>query len=99
MCGGTIVANNVTITAAHYVEDVLPGDRFFVRAGSLNATAGGITEYVKNVIIHPDYVKNSTIKTDIVVLILEVEFQFDEQISAIRIANKGKPFYILTEII
>lgn len=90
ICGGAVVSKNVTITAAHCFEGMLPGDKFFVRAGSLNATAGGITKNVSNVIIHPDYRKREQSDSDIAVLLLEDNFEFNEKVSAIRIANKGK---------
>jgi secreted trypsin-like serine protease len=69
-CGGTAIARNIILTAAHCVGNNTIPEHVAVLAGSSNVAEGGTIHFVTEIIIHPRY--NNAIKAnDIALLILD----------------------------
>ena len=79
-CGGTIIAADWILTAAHCVKGGLPS-QVYVRAGSLYATSGGVTRTVSSIRIHPSYV-DVTRGYDVAVLKLSSPLTYSTTIQA-----------------
>lgn len=86
-CGGSIIATNKILTAAHCVEDV-PPEELQVRAGSSFRGKGGRLMRVESVNIHPLY-QNRTNNNDVSVLTLADHLQFGPTMAPIRLAPPG----------
>lgn len=70
-CGGSLMADNVIITAAHCVEDIVAADvEVAVNVLNLSTISSGQRQGVEEIIIHPDWNTNTT-ENDVALLILE----------------------------
>ena len=68
-CGGTLVAANKVVTAAHCTVDSSPSDIVVVAGRTSLSGGGGETSDVSNIWVHPDY-QDATIGSDVSVLTL-----------------------------
>lgn len=86
MCGGSIVASNIILTAAHCVS---PNQANFyqIRAGSATWRSGGVTMGVKTVKIHPKY-NPQTMDNDVAILELVGNLPYDARVQPIKIPSK-----------
>ncbi|MBQ1445494.1 MAG: serine protease [Renibacterium sp.] len=71
-CGGTLLAANKVLTAAHCVDGKTPSF-FSVNGGSANRTGGPNSSTVKSIWMAPDY-NGSTFENDYAVLTLNTNF-------------------------
>lgn len=70
-CGGSLMAENVVITAAHCVEDISADEvEIAVNVLNLSDITSGQRQIVEEIIIHPDWDTDTT-ENDIALLILE----------------------------
>ncbi|XP_053620423.1 vitellin-degrading protease-like [Plodia interpunctella] len=80
-CGGTIVANDVIVTAAHCLMGSNPSD-YTIRAGSPSSTAGGAIYPVGSFLVNPDF-SYMRMDSDIALIWLAKPLEFGENIAAI----------------
>jgi len=85
-CGGSVVAPNVILTAAHCVRGINARD-LTIRVGSSSKTSGGLVVKVKKYIDHELY-NPSTIDFDIAILVLEENLQYSDKIQPIEMATQ-----------
>ncbi|KAJ1912898.1 hypothetical protein H4219_005429 [Mycoemilia scoparia] len=96
ICGGSIIAKNIVITAGHCVQapdasSPVGPSQIKVGAGSNNAD--GMREYnVKQVIIHPNYRQEMyKLSADVAILVLDGDLQYSESVNQISIHNGNPP--------
>jgi len=84
LCTGTIIKDDVVITAAHCVMNRrFDEDTIVVLAGVLDLRfRGGVTRKIKETHVHPKY-KEPTVYYDVALLILEKPLKFSSSISPI----------------
>ena len=100
-CGGTIIAKNLVITAAHCVEDIDKSynDELFIYMGHSDLTSSSTKkEKVKSILIHPQYkqMRHSFDKytqmldyNDIALLRLSKDIEFNNFVQPIALPNEG----------
>ncbi|XP_018800623.1 PREDICTED: serine protease SP24D-like [Bactrocera latifrons] len=90
-CGGSIIASNYILTAAHCVVETgttpYDAEHFTIRAGTHNRIAGGVIVQVKRVVVHQGYV----VENDLALLELEEHLIFSSKIQAIPLASAEVP--------
>ncbi|XP_011256502.1 chymotrypsin-1-like [Camponotus floridanus] len=84
-CGGSIIAPNKVLTAAHCVES---GSTFYVRTGSVDHAKGEL-HYVKQVYIHPNYSgkQKDAWRCDAAVVVLTKAIQYNSYQRPIPLAD------------
>lgn len=82
-CGGSIIAENKILTAAHCVFSAEPYE-IVVRAGSTNVSCNGPRERVKEIIIHPKFLTLGY-GHDLAILILEAPLTYSKNIQPIAL--------------
>ena len=104
-CGGTIIAKNLVITAAHCVDhiDKYYNDELFIQMGHSDLKSSLIKkEKVKSILIHPQYIDmshsyNRSTRTyeqtfdynDIALLRLSKDIEFNNFVQPIALPNEG----------
>ncbi|KAL3457285.1 trypsin-like serine protease [Aspergillus heterothallicus] len=86
--GGSVIAPNTILTAAHCVSGAAP-DTFTVRAGSSSRTSGGTIAKVSKIAIHPQYSKPEVLENDIAIITLDGDLSFDSAVGAIELPVLG----------
>ncbi|XP_020803926.1 trypsin alpha-3 [Drosophila serrata] len=85
-CGGSIISNNIIVTAAHCLQPPVTASILKIRAGSNKRTYGGVLIEVAAFKVHEGY--NSVTKVnDIGVLRLKTKLTFGSTIKAITMAT------------
>lgn len=97
-CGGSLVSQTATITAAHCVvnssQNLLPFENFRLLFGSVdlkNLTGNEALRKVKNIFKHGDYEYDRIIKFDIAIVHIEGKLQFSSFIQPICLPNSMLP--------
>ncbi|XP_063834120.1 vitellin-degrading protease-like [Ostrinia nubilalis] len=95
ICGGSIVAKDVVITAAHCLSTTNPLD-YTVRVGSSYSGSGGQVLRVAKVLGHPDYNSNN----DIAIVWLSKPVTFSDKVAAIPMkdSNEEVPDGAMTQV-
>ncbi|XP_068154676.1 serine protease SP24D-like [Drosophila tropicalis] len=96
ICGGSIIARQYILTAAHCVTSelengtliVTPANLLSIRAGSLDRFAGGVISQVIEVKVHENY---GNFLNDVALMLLEKPLIFSSQIQAIPLASVNTP--------
>ena len=89
-CGGSILTENVIITAAHCVLNV---SKIAVLVGHPNITSEEIfATSVKSLIIHPDYNRHGKFRGDLALLQLHTNLCFNKSIQPIALPKNDLPF-------
>ena len=96
-CGGSLIASDVIITAAHCVEDITAADvEVAVDVLNLSNITSGERQTVSEIIIHPDWDTNTT-ENDIALLILE-DGSVNSGITPISIVESGTTLSAGTDV-
>ena len=91
-CGGTIIAKNLVITAAHCVIhiDKNYNDELFIYMGHSDLKSSIIKqEKVKSILIHPQYNDNFFYPNDIALLRLSKDIEFNNFVQPIALPTEG----------
>ena len=91
-CGGTIIAKNLVITAAHCVEDIDKSynDELFIYMGHSDLKSSLIKkEKVKSILIHPQWNAHRWYEYDIALLRLSKDIEFNNFVQPIALPNEG----------
>ncbi|XP_036619446.1 plasma kallikrein [Trichosurus vulpecula] len=95
VCGGSVIANQWVVTAAHCFDDLPSSDIWRIYTGILNQSeiqAATPFSRAKRIIIHPQY-KISETKHDIALIKLETPMNFTDFQSAICLPSKEDMAY------
>ncbi|KAJ1911556.1 hypothetical protein H4219_005901 [Mycoemilia scoparia] len=92
VCGGTIIAKNAVLTAAHCVqagESSTPVSPSQINVGAGSSNVGELEQFrVRQVFRHPNYkAQSNQLQGDIAILILEEELPFSDKINSINLAS------------
>ncbi|XP_017051169.1 trypsin alpha-3 [Drosophila ficusphila] len=85
-CGGSIISNNIIVTAAHCLVSPSTASNLRIRAGSNKRTYGGVLIQVAAIQIHEGY-NSATKVNDIGVMRLQSKLTFGSTIKAITMAS------------
>ncbi|RVE43714.1 hypothetical protein evm_011629 [Chilo suppressalis] len=87
-CGGTIISEDIVITAAHCVMGSNPAN-YQIRAGSSFSERGGELYPVGDMLAHPDF-SFSKMDNDIAVIWMAKPFKFSENVAPVEMAELGE---------
>lgn len=85
-CGGSIISNNIVVTAAHCLKSPITASGLRIRAGSSRRSSGGVLVQVAAFKAHEGY-NSATEVNDIAVLRLRTSLTFGSTIKAIPLAT------------
>ncbi|XP_013186764.2 vitellin-degrading protease [Amyelois transitella] len=85
-CGGTIVANDIVVTAAHCLMGANPSD-YTIRAGSSSSIEGGDIYPVGSFVVNPDF-SYMKMDSDIALIWLAKPLEFNENVAAIDMVDE-----------
>lgn len=88
ICGGSIIAPNFILTAAHCTQSN-EAKNLKIRAGSSKYMSGGVEIQVKTITQHPDF-DYWTIDYDFSVLELEEDLEFSDKIAPIELPQQDE---------
>ena len=88
-CGGTIIAKNLVITAAHCVDHI-DKNELFIQMGHSDLKSSIIKkEKAKSILIHPQWYADRVYAYDIALLRLSKDIEFNNFVQPIALPNEG----------
>nr|AAQ75386.1 trypsinogen [Pediculus humanus]AAQ82537.1 trypsinogen [Pediculus humanus] len=84
-CGGSVVAPNLVVTAAHCVYEQNHKSLAF-RAGSSKANVGGVVVKAKKVHVHPKY-DDQFVDYDVAVVELQQDLEFNKNVQPVEVTK------------
>ncbi|XP_037806101.1 trypsin delta [Lucilia sericata] len=89
ICGGSIVAHNIILTAAHCIEQPWDTAAFRVRAGSSTHLYGGQLVGVRHIFKHETY-SSSTLDSDVALVVLNKNLTYTRTVQPVELATWGE---------
>lgn len=89
ICGGSIVAPNIILTAAHCIEQPWDTAAFRVRAGSSTHLYGGQLVGVRHILKHEAYT-SSTLDSDVALVVLNKNLIYTRTVQPVELAAWGE---------
>lgn len=89
ICGGSIVAHNIILTAAHCIEQPWDTSAFRVRAGSSTHLYGGQLVGVRHIFKHEAYT-SSTLDSDVALVVLDKNLTYTRTVQPVQLAAYGE---------
>ncbi|XP_011292582.1 trypsin alpha [Musca domestica] len=88
ICGGSILAANIILTAAHCLEFPKAVKQYRIRAGSSSHSQGGQIMGIRRILIHEAYNLND-VNCDVALMLLSGNLSFSRQVRAIDLPRPG----------
>ncbi|TMW48333.1 hypothetical protein DOY81_006584 [Sarcophaga bullata] len=89
ICGGSVVAPNIILTAAHCIEQPLDTAAFRVRAGSSTHLYGGQLVSVRHIFKHEAY-SSTTLDSDVALVVLKENLTYTRNVQPVELAASGE---------
>lgn len=89
ICGGSIVAHNIILTAAHCIEQPWDTAAFRVRAGSSTHLYGGQLVGVRHIFKHEGY-SSSSLDSDVALVVLNRNLTYTRTVQPVELATWGE---------
>ncbi|KAM7345194.1 vitellin-degrading protease [Cochliomyia hominivorax] len=89
ICGGSIVAHNIILTAAHCIEQPWDTAAFRVRAGSSTHFYGGQLVGVRHIFKHEAY-SSSTLDSDVALVVLNKNLTYTRTVQPVELSAWGE---------